>query len=42
MSQDAMEYLKTAVGDLEELNTKKIEAEVNNNKKELKPAVEAE
>lgn len=42
MSQDAMEYLKTAVGDLEELITKKIEAEVNNNKKELKPAVEAE
>jgi len=38
MSKDAMDYLQTAVGDLKELITQKIEAEVNNNKKELKPA----
>ena len=38
LSQDAINYLQTAVGDLQLFITQRIEAEVSANKKELKPA----
>lgn len=38
LSQDAINYLQTVVGDLQLFITQRIEAEVSANKKELKPA----